>query len=132
MRPLDTTGNLLTVLRCRFERKKQWEEPLLRFLWRFLGYKLMKDNSGPKIERSFAIGLFALALFGPAAYAADLTVQVAKVSSDSGNIRVALHDGEEGFPSKREPAQIQLVKADTGGVTVVFSDVTPPVSAFTS
>ncbi len=63
----------------------------------------MKVDSGPKAKTSITTGLFVLALFGSTAYAADLTVQVAKVSADSGNIRVAIHDGEEGLPSKREP-----------------------------
>ncbi len=85
----------------------------------------MNDDSGPKAKTSITAGLFVLALFGSTAYAADLTVQVAKVSADSGNIRVAIHDGEEGFPSKREPVQVHLVEADTDGVTVVFNDVPP-------
>ncbi|MDJ0751361.1 MAG: DUF2141 domain-containing protein [Woeseiaceae bacterium] len=85
----------------------------------------MNDDSGPKAKTSITAGLFVLALFGSTAYAVDLTVKVAKVSSDSGNIRIALHDGEEGFPSKREPTQVRLVQADASGVTVVFNDVVP-------
>ena len=57
--------------------------------------------------------------------AGDLTVQVDAIRSGEGTIRIALHDGPDGFPGEREPIAVQSVAAQTGSVRIIFAGLPP-------
>ena len=83
--------------------------------------------------RLISLVLVAFSITSVSATAADLTVQVTGVSSDDGTVRVALHDGAEGFPRDRQMIAGRFANASTQGVTLIFKDVAPgryAISAF--
>ena len=83
--------------------------------------------------RLISLVLVAFSITSVSATAADLTVQVTGVSSDDGTVRVALHDGAEGFPRDRQMTAGLFANASTQGVTLIFKDVVPgryAISAF--
>ena len=79
------------------------------------------------------LALLAFSTTSVSVTAADLTIQVTGVSSDDGTVRVALHDGAEGFPRDRQMIAGRFANASTQGVTLIFKDVAPgryAISAF--
>ena len=69
------------------------------------------------------LALLAFSTTSVSVTAADLTIQVTGVSSDDGTVRVALHDGAEGFPRDRQMIAGRFANASTQGVTLIFKDV---------
>lgn len=59
------------------------------------------------------------------AFAADLTVNVQGVRSAEGTIRIALHDGDQGFPKERKPIAVQAQNAVPGSLDFVFPGLQP-------
>ena len=57
------------------------------------------------------------------ANAGTLTVHVKNIEHGEGASMVALHDGEKGYPIKREPVASQSMPADDAGVTVSFENL---------
>lgn len=72
---------------------------------------------------SAAVGFFAIA--ATACQAADLTVEVTGITEATGNVRVALYDGAEGFPRDRKPRAGQDIAAQISSVAVTFKDLQP-------
>ena len=73
-----------------------------------------------------------LCLFGLNINAADLTIRVTGIVSEKGTVRVALHDGSEGFPRDRQMVAGKSIKASTDGVTILFNDLVPGVYAISA
>ncbi|USG61955.1 DUF2141 domain-containing protein [Sneathiella marina] len=68
-----------------------------------------------------AIGAFTVSF----AAAADLRVNVQGIRSSDGTIRIALHDGEKGFPKDRKPVAAQAQNAVPGSLVFIFSGLQP-------
>jgi len=71
--------------------------------------------------KSFLLAGALAALTATSTLAGDLTIAVEGVRNGDGTIRIALHDGEAGFPSDRKPFAVQAVPANPQGVRVVFA-----------
>ena len=73
----------------------------------------------------YLLSLASLLLCPSILMAGDLTVKVGGLKNSAGSIRIALHDGEAGFPNKRAPFAAQARKSSQGGVRFVFTDLEP-------
>lgn len=72
--------------------------------------------------------LSAIAVFSALsthAIAASVTIDVTNLRNSDGAVRIALHDGAEGFPASRKPIAMQTAPANADGVTFVFSGLAP-------
>lgn len=73
--------------------------------------------------KSLIIATAATAALTAPVYAGDLSIQIDGLRNGNGTIRVALHDGDDGFPGNRTPIAIQSVQAASEGVQVIFADL---------
>ncbi|MEH6477778.1 MAG: DUF2141 domain-containing protein [Sneathiella sp.] len=83
------------------------------------------------VSKSLSILLGFSLLTISSATAADLIVNVNGVRSSDGTIRIALHDGTEGFPKARKPVAVQASNAAPGALVFVFPNLQPGIYAIT-
>jgi uncharacterized protein (DUF2141 family) len=94
----------------------------------------MKQRNRFRISR---LSRSLLVLAGMSAYAvssaaaADLTVNVQGVRSSDGTVRIALYDGDQGFPKKGKPVAVQAQNAASGNLVFVFPGLQPGSYAVT-
>jgi len=88
----------------------------------------MKQRNRFRISR---LSRSLLVLAGMSAYAvssaaaADLTVNVQGVRSSDGTVRIALYDGDQGFPKEGKPVAVQAQNALEGALVFVFPGLQP-------
>lgn len=76
--------------------------------------------------KTLALSLVCFAAMAVSAVQAEtLTLNITGIRSDAGTIRLALHDGPDGFPSKREPVAVQAVLISQGKAVAVFAGLKP-------
>lgn len=57
--------------------------------------------------------------------AATLTIDISNIKNNKGLVVITLHDGEDGFPAKREPIEKQFIEANEEGLVVSFANLAP-------
>lgn len=78
-----------------------------------------------KISHSLLVFAGFSAFTVSSAAAADLTVNVQDIRSSDGTIRIALYDGDQGFPKKGKPVVVQAQNAANGALVFVFPGLQP-------
>ncbi|MEO5337197.1 MAG: DUF2141 domain-containing protein [Magnetospirillum sp. WYHS-4] len=76
-----------------------------------------------------ALAIAALLTAGLPATAADLRVRIVDLRSTEGEVHIALYDSAARFPKPDGLKEDTVLKADGGGVTAVFRDLSPGVYA---
>lgn len=88
----------------------------------------MKRRNGigvSRISKSLLVLAAFTALAASSAVAADLTVTVQGVRNSDGTIRIALYDGDQGFPKEGKPVAMQAQNASKGALVFVFPRLQP-------
>lgn len=76
-------------------------------------------------SRIFLAPVVAVFFAAGHATAADLSVKVNGVNSANGTIRMALHNGAEGFPFEGQAFAEKEMPSALGAITIRFSDLAP-------
>jgi uncharacterized protein (DUF2141 family) len=66
----------------------------------------MSRRSGNMTLKKLLTAGALLAAMSSGAAAANLTIDIQNLRSNDGTVRIALHDGAEGFPRTRAPIEI--------------------------
>lgn len=68
------------------------------------------------------ISIACIAALGTSVVNAEtLTLNISGIRSDAGTIRLALHNGAEGFPNDRTPIAVQAVPVSEGNAVAAFA-----------